>query len=76
RTFLQIQGSVRIETDSGDILIGYDSQNGHEYKPICKYLLDHGYMSAKQMSMQAIKALLDYNKDKIDDLLNYDHTFV
>ncbi|ABO46478.1 murein transglycosylase A [Francisella tularensis] len=76
RTFLQIQGSGRIETDSGDILIGYDSQNGHEYKPIGKYLLDHGYMSATQMSMQAIKAWLDENKDKIDDVLNYDPSFV
>ncbi|MDE4942731.1 MltA domain-containing protein, partial [Francisella tularensis] len=69
-------GSGRIETDSVEILIGYDRQNGHEYKPIGKYLLDHCYMSAKQMSMQAIKAWLDENKDKIDDVLNYETSFV
>lgn len=28
------------------------------------------------MSMQAIKAWLDENKDKIDDVLNYDPSFV
>ncbi|WP_265659126.1 murein transglycosylase A [Francisella philomiragia] len=76
RTFLQIQGSGRIETDSGDILVGYDSQNGHEYKPIGRYLLDNGYMTRDEMSMQAIKAWLDKNKDKIDDVLNYDPSFV
>nr|WP_144242701.1 MltA domain-containing protein [Francisella sp. FSC1006] len=76
RTFLQIQGSGRIQTDSGDILIGYDSQNGHPYKPIGKYLLDHGYMSVKEMSMQSIKAWLNNNKDKIDEVLNYDPSFV
>lgn len=73
---MQIQGSGRIETDSGDILVGYDSQNGHEYKPIGRYLLDNGYMSRDEMSMQAIKAWLNKNKDKIDDVLNYDPSFV
>lgn len=76
RTFLQIQGSGRIETDSGDILLGYDSQNGHPYRPIGKYLLDHGYMSVKEMSMQSIKKWLKNNKDKIEEVLNYDPSFV
>lgn len=76
RTFLQIQGSGRIETDSGDILIGYDSQNGHPYRPIGKYLLDHGYMSAKEISMQSIKAWLNKNEDKTEEVLNYDPSFV
>lgn len=76
RTFLQIQGSGRIQTDSGDILVGYDSQNGHPYRPIGKYLLDNGYMSVKEMSMQSIKAWLYSHKDKIDEVLNYDPSFV
>ncbi|MED7820318.1 MULTISPECIES: murein transglycosylase A [unclassified Francisella] len=76
RTFLQIQGSGRIETGSGDILLGYDSQNGHPYRPIGKYLLEHNYMSAKEMSMQSIKEWLNNHKDKIDDVLNYDPSFV
>ena len=76
RAFLQIQGSGRIETDSGDVLLGYDSQNGHSYKPIGKYLLDNNYIPLKKMSMQSIKAWLNKNKDKIDDVLNYDPSFV
>ncbi|WP_245323103.1 MltA domain-containing protein [Francisella sp. LA112445] len=76
RTFLQIQGSGRIQTSSGDILLGYDSQNGHPYRPIGRYLLEHNYMTAKEMSMQSIKEWLDNHKDKVDEVLNYDPSFV
>ncbi|MGQ4002987.1 murein transglycosylase A [Francisellaceae bacterium CB299] len=76
RSFLQIQGSGRIETDSGDVLLGYDSQNGHGYKPIGKYLIDNNYIPLENMSMQSIKAWLNKNKDKIDEVLNYDPSFV
>ena len=76
RSFLQIQGSGRIETDSGDVLLGYDSQNGHGYKPICKYLIYNNYIPLENMSMQSIKAWLNKNKDKIDEVLNYDPSFV
>ncbi len=76
RTFLQIQGSGRIQTDSGDVLLGYDSQNGHDYKPIGKYLIDNNYITLKNMSMQSIKAWLKKNKDKVDEVLNYDPSFV
>ena len=76
RAFLQIQGSGIIRADKGDISLGYDSQNGHSYKPIGKYLLDHDYMSLKEMSMQSIKQWLYKHKDKVEDVLNYDPSFV
>ena len=76
RSFLQIQGSGRIETDSGDVLLGYDSQNGHGYKPIGKYLLDNNYIPIEKMSMQSIKAWLLKNKNKINEVLNYDPSFI
>ena len=76
RSFLQIQGSGRIETDSSYVLLGYDSQNGHPYKPIGKYLLDNHYIPLKNISMQSIKEWLKKNKDKIDEVLNYDPSFV
>ena len=76
RSFLQIQGSGRIETDSGDFLLGYYIQNGHGYKPIGKYLIDNNYIPLENMSMQSIKAWLNKNKDKIDEVLNYDPSFV
>ena len=76
RSFLQIQGSGRIVTDSGDVLLGYDSQNGHPYKPIGKYLLDNNYIPLKSISMQSIKDWLKKNKDKTDEVLNYDPSFV
>ncbi|QIV95642.1 membrane-bound lytic murein transglycosylase A [Allofrancisella inopinata] len=76
RSFLQIQGSGRIQTESGDILIGYDSENGHPYKPIGKYLLDHNHIPLEKISMQSIKEWLYNNPDKIDEVLSYDPSFV
>ncbi|MBK2044701.1 murein transglycosylase A, partial [Allofrancisella guangzhouensis] len=76
RSFLQIQGSGRIQTDSGDVLIGYDSQNGQPYRPIGKYLIDQNYLPLEKMSMQSIKEWLYNHPDKIDEVLNYDPSFV
>jgi membrane-bound lytic murein transglycosylase A len=76
RSFLQIQGSGRIQTNSGDVILGYDSQNGHPYKPIGKYLLEHKYIKLEDMSMQSIKIWLKHNNEKVDDVLNYDPSYV
>jgi len=77
RAFLQIQGSGRIKTDNGnDILLGYDSQNGHPYRPIGRYIIQNNYMDAKNMSMQGIKQWLSKNPSKMQDVLNSDPSFV
>ncbi|APC97732.1 murein transglycosylase A [Francisella frigiditurris] len=77
RSFLQIQGSGRIVIENGnDVLLGYDSQNGHPYRPIGRYILEKGYMDAKNISMQSIKEWLNQNPSKMDDVLNYDPSFV
>ena len=77
RTFLQIQGSGRIKTNEGnDILLGYDSQNGHPSRPIGKYILQNNYMESKNMSMQGIKTWLANNPSKMQEVLNFDPSFV
>ncbi|WP_151194210.1 murein transglycosylase A [Cysteiniphilum sp. JM-1] len=77
RTFLQIQGSGRIELTNGDsILVGYDSQNGQPYRPIGRYLLENKLMPREDITMQSIKKwLYDHPKDA-DKVLNYDPSFV
>lgn len=77
RTFLQIQGSGRIEFNAKDsILVGYDSQNGQPYYPIGRYLLEKKYMPRDKISMQSIKAWLNANPDETNTVLNYDPSFV
>ena len=77
RTFLQIQGSGQIRFQDGTkILVGYDGQNGHPYKPIGKLLLENNEIPRHEISMQSIKAWLIANPKKASDVLNYDPSFV
>ncbi|WP_100551435.1 murein transglycosylase A [Caedibacter taeniospiralis] len=77
RTFLQIQGSGRIELENGDsILVGYDSQNGHPYRPIGRYLIENGLMPRNEITMQSIKTWLYDHPEEADKVLNYDPSFV
>lgn len=55
--FIQIQGTGVVEFPDGEkIRIGYDSQNGHAYFPIGKFLTEH--IPLEEMSMQRIRAHL------------------
>lgn len=55
--FIQIQGTGVVEFEDGEkIRIGYDSQNGHAYFPIGKFLTDH--IPLEEMSMQRIRSHL------------------
>jgi membrane-bound lytic murein transglycosylase A len=75
--FLQIQGSGRIKLDSGEIiLIGYADQNGHPYRSIGRMLVDRGDLPLERASMQGIKAWAKKNPDKLQDLLNYNASYV
>lgn len=77
RVFLQIQGSGRIVfPDGSDILVSYNGQNGWPYKPIGRLLLQWGVISREDMSMQNIKKWLKANPNRVDEVLNYDPSFV
>lgn len=55
--FIQIQGSGVVEFSEGDSMrVGYDSQNGHSYMAIGKFLTQ--VIPMEQMSMQKIKTHL------------------
>lgn len=55
--FIQIQGSGTVTfSDEEEIRVGYDTQNGHGYTPIGKFLTEH--IPMEEMSMQKIRAHL------------------
>ena len=77
RSFLQIQGSGQINlTDGTSILVGYDGQNGHPYRPIGRFLLKNNFLPREKISMQSIKTWLKNNPDRANEVLNYDPSFV
>jgi len=75
--FLQIQGSGRIELDSGETLrVGYADQNGYPYNSIGRWLVEHGELPLEKASMQGIKAWARQNPDKLTGLLNHNASYV
>lgn len=75
--FLQIQGSGRLETDTGDVLrVGYDDQNGHPYKAVGSWLVKKGYLKKHQLSMQNIQKWAKENPSEVNTLLDQNPSFV
>ena len=75
--FLQIQGSGRIELDTGQtIRIGYADQNGYPYRSIGKRLVDLGELSLDKASLDGIKNWANRNPDKLRELLDYNASYV
>jgi membrane-bound lytic murein transglycosylase A len=75
--FMQIQGSGRVKLDnSGTIALGYAEQNGYPYRSIGRLLVDRGDLPLEKASMQGIKTWAKQNPDKLQDLLNYNASYV
>ena len=75
--FMQIQGSGRVKlTNGGTIALGYADQNGYPYRSIGRLLVDRGDLPLEKASMQGIKAWAKQNPDKLQELLNYNASYV
>ena len=75
--FLQIQGSGRIRFENGDVMrVGYADQNGHPYRSIGKWLVDHGELSVDKASMQGIKDWGRRKPERLPELLNANPSYV
>ncbi|MFO7666548.1 MAG: MltA domain-containing protein [Desulfobacterales bacterium] len=75
--FLQIQGSGKIILENGETInVHYHTSNGHPYKSIGRLLIDKGAIPRSEMSMQRIRAYLSANPGQVDDILNYNPSYV
>ncbi|WP_294966090.1 MltA domain-containing protein [Sulfurimonas sp.] len=75
--FLEVQGSGRVNLDTGETLfIGFSNQNGHKYKSIGKYLIDIGEVSKEDMSLQSIRKWFKENPQRVDEVLYYNDSLV
>jgi membrane-bound lytic murein transglycosylase A len=75
--FLHIQGSGCIRQPDGNIVsVGYAGSNGRPYRSIGRYMIDKGYMTREEMSMQAIRKYLRSHPEVVDEVLNHNPSYV
>lgn len=75
--FLQIQGSGRVALDDGsDLRVGYAAQNGRDYVPIGRKLIERKALSRENVSMQSIRKWLADNPAQADEVMNENPSFV
>lgn len=75
--FLQIQGSGRVQLDTGEVMrIGYADQNGHPYRSVGRLLVERGELPVEQASMQGIRAWGLTNPARLTALLNENPSYV
>jgi len=75
--FLQIQGSGRVFLDNGDTInIHYHATNGCPYRSIGKLLIETEKIPRSEMSMQKIREYLRDHPEEIEDVLNYNPSYI
>jgi len=76
-SFLHIQGSGRLRLPDGkDLLVHYQASNGRPYRSIGRYMIEKGFLRREEMSMLAIRKYLTENPGIIDEVLNYNPSYV
>ena len=75
--FLQIQGSGRLRIEGEETIpVGYMAANGHPYNSIGRYMIEKGYLTSEEMSMQAIRDCLTAHPELLNDVLNSNPSYV
>ncbi|GAB6096709.1 MltA domain-containing protein [Desulfatiferula olefinivorans] len=75
--FLEIQGSGIIYLDNGGFIrVHYHTKNGHPYRSIGTHLIRTGRVAREEMSMQKIREYLTAHPDEVDEILNYNPSYV
>ena len=77
RFFLEIQGSGKILLKQGGFLrVHYLASNGRRYRSIGRYLIAKKEITKENMSMQSIRRWLDNHPDRMEEVFNYNPSFV
>ena len=75
--FLQIQGSGRVQLDTGEFIkLGYANQNGHPYHAIGRTLIERGELSRQEVSLFTIRDWLVAHPQQAESLLNLNPSYV
>jgi membrane-bound lytic murein transglycosylase A len=75
--FLHIQGSGRLRLPDGkEVLVNYQASNGRPYRSIGRYMIEKEFLRREEMSMQAIRKYLTDHPEVLDEVLNYNPSYV
>lgn len=75
--FLHIQGSGRLRLRDGkELLVNYRASNGRPYRSIGRYMIEKGFLAREGMSMQAIRKYLTEHSEVLNEVLNYNPSYV
>ncbi|UVW29333.1 murein transglycosylase A [Massilia sp. H6] len=75
--FLEVQGSGRVQLDSGDtVRVAYADQNGHPYKTIGRWLVEQGELTVEQSTAQGIRAWIAANPGRRQELFNVNPSYI
>jgi membrane-bound lytic murein transglycosylase A len=73
----QIQGSLRVRLDNGsEMRLGYADGNGHPYKSVGRFMIDQGWITWGQASMQGIRTWLEAHPDKMATVMAANPSYV
>jgi len=75
--FLHIQGSGRLQLPEEKMIsVGYKASNGRPYKSIGRLMLEKGFLSREEMSMQSIRKYLSTHPEMMEEVLNHNQSYV
>ncbi len=75
--FLHIQGSGRLRLPGKrDFQVNYHASNGRPYRSIGRYMIEKGFLSREEMSMQAIRRYFTKNPEALEEVLNFNPSYV
>ena len=75
--FLHIQGSGRLKLPDGKVIsVGYQASNGRPYRSIGRYMIEKGFLTREDVSMQSIRRYLTEKPEVLDETLNTNPSYV
>ena len=75
--FLHIQGSGRLRLPDGkELPVHYQGSNGRPYRSIGRFMIEKGFLDREAVSMQTIRRYLTDNPGILDEVLNYNPSYV
>ena len=77
RFVLHVQGSGKIRLPSREILsVGFAASNGRPYRSIGSYLVKHGFIAGKELSLRLVKEFLQQNPGRMEEIFNMNERYV
>ena len=75
--FAEIQGSVRVRLDDGKVIrLNYADKNGHAYTAVGRFLIERGYATRQNISMQKIRQYMEEFPEEGKQLRRENKSFV